>query len=111
MLATDRDLRQAVRRQDRVGRLALRRCAFCPRAHIPRTPPDPRWIRERRDHDHAPGSACCEADQRDREKSIRSVTTGPDFLGVCLGLILTRVHAPPEEQDSYSRTARMQETG
>ena len=56
-------------------------------------------------------SACWEADRCDREKSIWSVTTGPDFLGVCLGLILTRVPAPPEEQDSYSRTARMEETG
>jgi len=86
---------------------------FCsaPRPHISFTPPDSRWIRRRRDHDHAPGSACWETDHCDREKSIRSVPTGPDFLGVCLGLILTRVRAAPEEQDSYSRTARMQETG
>ena len=45
------------------------------------------------------GSACWEADRCDREKSIWSVTTGTDLLGVCLGLIFTRVRAPPEEQD------------
>jgi len=33
------------------------------------------------------------------------VTTGPDLIGVRLGLILTRVRAPPEEQDEYWRTA------
>jgi len=43
-------------------------------------------------------SACWEADWCDREKSIWSVTTGPDVLGMWLGLILTRVRAPPEEQ-------------
>jgi len=42
-------------------------------------------------------SACWEADRCDREKSIWIVTTGPDLLGVCLDLILTRVRAPPEE--------------
>jgi len=45
------------------------------------------------------GSACWEADRCDREQSIWTVTIGPDLLGVCLGLILTRVRAPPEEQD------------
>jgi len=44
-------------------------------------------------------SACLEADRCDLEKSIWSVTTGPDLLGVWLGLILTHVRAPPEEQD------------
>ena len=44
-------------------------------------------------------SACWKADRCDREKSIWSVTTGPDLLGVWLGLILTRVRAPPEEKD------------
>jgi len=68
-------------------------------------------IRSRRGTLWVFGSACWKADRCDREKSIWSVTTGPDFLGVWLGLILTRVLAPPEEQDSYSRTARMEETG
>ena len=50
-------------------------------------------------------SACWEADRCDREESIGSVTTGPDLIGVLLGLILTRARAPPEEQDQYWRTA------
>ena len=44
-------------------------------------------------------SACWEVDRCDREKSIWSVTTGPDLIGLRHGLILTRVRAPPEEQD------------
>ena len=38
-----------------------------------------------------------EGDQCDRGKSIGSVTTGPDLIGVWLGLILTRSSAPREE--------------
>jgi len=42
-------------------------------------------------------SVCWEDDCFNRGKSIGSVTTGLDLECVWLGLILTRVRAPPEE--------------
>jgi len=60
---------------------------------------DPWQMRSHRVTHGVFASACWEANACDREKSIWSVTTWLDLLGVCLGLILTRVCAPPEEQD------------
>ena len=61
VLAADRDARLSDARIATAASLFIG-VVFCsaPRPHISRTPPDPCW---RRDHDNAPGNACCEADQ------------------------------------------------
>ena len=59
----------------------LFRCA--PRPQISRTPPDPRWIRRRRDHDHAvPASAL--PDFRARKSDAKSAIVAPRSTGLPL---------------------------
>ena len=58
---------------------------FCPKLM------EPRLTHIRRDTHGVFASACWEDDRWDRDKSIWSVTTGPDLPGVWFGLILTRV--------------------
>jgi len=60
---------------------------FCcaPRLQISRTPPDPRWIRRRRDHDHA--TTCSRAARHPRQE-FRQVRDRRPALHCCAPLLL-----------------------
>ena len=62
---------------------------FCctPRPEISRTRPDPRWIRRRRDHDHAATSAL--ADLRARNSDAKSAIVAPRSIGLPLSYSLS----------------------